>query len=368
MPASKYRYVYPAVGGGWFVKVAGEYLGHASTEEDAATLVQKHTKEMPKLKGGKEEHRSIVKSYKGVCYHSKNKSYVAQHEGKTIGGCHKTAKDAAKALQDHLKLRSTKTLEKSKGELLPDPFRERFRVLQKLYCKKGDQILPGDLEAGVRQYSKKAVLRAFDAEPYLEDLCLMGKYGPVKEQMVVEWRALGSPGAKEHSLHERESFCYKVVERTARHFAGKALPEWIANCGLNVSHHSGFVPLLHRLGLVTSRKSGASKNTSCVLTQVGGSCIKYFTGVEKARKKIRDFIATADAVSAVPVPTTGAEWSERMQGLFSKASGGGKKSTGEKRSSGAKSTTSKPNKYLKKWHLRGRWLLRRKALLGDQLN
>ena len=122
------------------------------------------------------------------------------------------------------------------------------------------------------------------------------------------------------------------------------MPEWVANCGRNVSYHSSFVPLLHRLGIVQSKKPReATKLDQLDMTGVGGSCVKYFTGAKKARKKLRDFIGVADAVSALPVPTTGVEWLKSMNII-----GSGKG----------------PKKYLKKWHLRSRWLLRRKAILG----
>ena len=341
MPASKYRNVYAALGGGWFAKAYGTYIGHAATEKAAAKLFAEHTGTKPMLKVMK-EHRSKV--FKGVCYHKTNKSYVAQTEGKTIGGCYKTAEEAAAALKKYMKLGAKDNTLKRKANIPPAPFRERFRVLQKLFCKKGNPILPGDLEVGLRQYKTKVVLRAFDKEPFLEDLCLLAKYGPIKEHMVKEWRNLGCRGAKEHSMKEREEHCYKVLERTAQHFSGKALPEWVENCGRNVSHHSSFVPLLHRLGIVQSKKPReATKLDQLDMKGVGGSCVKYFTGAKKARKKLRDFIGVADAVSALPVPTSGAEWLKSMNII-----GSGKG----------------PKKYLKKWHLRSRWLLRRKALLG----
>ena len=331
------------------MKVAGTYLGHAATERAAVQLIRGHTGESAVQKVIK-VNRS--KAYKGVVYHSRNKSFVAQHKCKTIGGCHGTAVAAAETLRKHLKLKSADDLKKEKSELQPAPFRDRLRVLQKLYCKKGKHLLPGDLASSLQQYKTKATSRMFDKEPLFEDLRLMAKYGPIKEHMVKEWKAMGCPGAKEHSMKEREELCYKVVEKTARHFSGDALHEWVANCGRNVSYHSGFVPLLHRLGVVTSKRPrGVSKGMACDLTGIGAACVKYFVGVEEARGKLRKFIMIADAVSAVPVPKTGAEWLESMGNLFRNTKG----------ASGSK-------KYLKKWHLRSRWFQRQKAHLGKRLS
>ena len=85
------------------MKFGGEYLGHASTEVLAARMVKDHTGSMPKRKGkGSTGAKKTKKRYKGVCYHVGNGSWVAQHGGKTIGGCHTTAEAAAKALELHL--------------------------------------------------------------------------------------------------------------------------------------------------------------------------------------------------------------------------------------------------------------------------
>ena len=87
------------------------------------------------------KHRSKV--FKGVCYHKTNKSYVAQTEGKTIGGCYKTAEEAAAALKKFMKLGAKDNTLKRKANIPPAPFRERFRVLQKLFCKKRQPNLAG---------------------------------------------------------------------------------------------------------------------------------------------------------------------------------------------------------------------------------
>ena len=72
----KFKCVYPAVGGGWYAKRKGTYLGHAATEKEAAHLVQ-----------AAEDQEASTK--------------IAKFNGKyrTVGGLHRSPLEAAKTIQ-----------------------------------------------------------------------------------------------------------------------------------------------------------------------------------------------------------------------------------------------------------------------------
>jgi hypothetical protein len=108
---------------------------------------------------------------------------VAQVKGRTIGSF-ETDHDAAKALVKVLRVKSAKILRKRKCEGSLKEFRDRFKALQKLFIPRGKHILPADAAATQRQYATKATMAAFKAEPFLEDLCLVVKYGPIKDAIM----------------------------------------------------------------------------------------------------------------------------------------------------------------------------------------
>ena len=121
--------------------------------------------------------------YKGVCFHKGTRKFVAQHSGKTIGAFNSEVQ-AAQALVTEQGLKNVKVLKKTKRELPPEPFRARFRSLGKVYCRKGSALLPGDLENGKKLWSDAKVLKAFEAEPFLEYMCVRLKYGPWRERAI----------------------------------------------------------------------------------------------------------------------------------------------------------------------------------------
>ena len=75
-------------------------------------------------------------------------------------------------LGDRAGVEKCQSAQKTKRELPPEPFRARFRSLGKVYCRKGSALLPGDLENGKKLWSDAKVLKAFEAEPFLEYMCV----------------------------------------------------------------------------------------------------------------------------------------------------------------------------------------------------
>ncbi len=129
-----------------------------------------------------------------------------------------------------------------------------------IFCKPGRELLPGDAEAAVKQYQNKRTLSAFKAEPALEAVCLLVKYGPLKEQVVQEWfklkgTTLGQRGTK-RTIDQRASTMGLILRRVCEKFSGKDLGKWVQNCSRFNAFWSGFVPTLLRLKILTYKKLG----------------------------------------------------------------------------------------------------------------
>ncbi len=138
---------------------------------------------LPALKV-KRASRPAASNFKHVCFHKRTSRFAAQHGGTTLG-TFATETEAAQAVAKHLNVKSHQ-LRIARSNAAPRPFRERFRILQGLYIKRGKHLLPGDLAASQKQYARKSTRTAFDEEPFLEHLCMLVKFGPVKEQLVKE--------------------------------------------------------------------------------------------------------------------------------------------------------------------------------------
>ena len=254
----KFKYVYPAAGGGWFARRKGTYLGHAATEAEASRLVSEAEAQETRRPESQEETRTpgTIK-FHGVSYHKTHKAYVAQVKVngrfKTIGGLHRSPLEAAKAIQRMKGLKDLKVLRRSKRDERAGPFRARFRALQRLYCQPGHALLQGDLEAAVEQYQDPPTRRLFQQEPGLEQICELAKFGPIKKYLVHAWKTRRSENQESRRSDERARAhaLYQILTDAAKHFSGQDLrTPWVDNCGRFVSNHSGFVPLLHRLRVV----------------------------------------------------------------------------------------------------------------------
>ena len=282
----KFKCVYPAVGGGWYAKRKGTYLGHAATEKEAARLVQAAEDQEASTKIAKPTTSRPAQQedsrFHGVCYHTSNRGYVAQvkFNGKyrTVGGLHRSPLEAAKTIQKQRQLKSLEVLKKTKRDMNNEPFRARFRALEGIFCDPAGPALPGDLEAAVHQYQHPATQAAFQEEPGLEQLCELSKIGPIKDYLVAKWKqATRGPGAQSSQAtrvpdeNARAHALYKLLADTAAHFSGQDLKTpWIENCGRFVSNHSGFVPLLHRLHVVRAWRPG-DKGPKLDFSGIGGS-------------------------------------------------------------------------------------------------
>ena len=154
--------------------------------------------------------------------------------------------------------------ENSKGvsKLPPQMYRSicvHCRVMDYTF---GD-LVPGDLQAAVRAMREHSAM--FFAEPGLELASIQGKYMPWKETLFIAWQEhceqhpeLWSPGV---ALTERATRTAAVVSWAARAMHGKPLESWALHCGKKVGYHSGFLPLLSRMGIVVTDPATRSKKS-----------------------------------------------------------------------------------------------------------
>ena len=358
----KFKCVYPASGGGWWAKRRGTYLGHAATEVEAARLVKEaEARDQKTRRPEAQETRSPGdQKFQGVTWHKGAKGYVAQvkvdGQFKTIGGLHRTPLEAAKTIQQNQGV--TSLLKKSKKDLRAAPFRARFLALQRLYCLPEDPLLQGDLEISVKQYQDPSTRRAFQQEPGLEQLSEMAKYGPIKEYLVQRWKARrpeDQKHAKARGPAARARILHQILTDSAKHFSGKDLTTpWVENCGRFVSQHSGFVPLLHRLNVVRAWRPG-DQGPKLDFSKIGGSTVpRTLLPFQSSKARLLSLIKRGDTLQEIPVPTSGLQWEEALEGLKSAK---GKKSA---RRPGGQATRrpggqKKKRGYLELWRLRTHW-------------
>lgn len=244
--------------------------------------------------------------------------------GSTHHGYHATQQEAVKA--------AAKTLGCEIGDLEAQlapatVVKQRMAVLEPLY----GQLLPLDLEDAVGRATTSA--RMYRAEPTLQLICLQGKYGPFRAALLEAWKTLQakpgaqrsrrptkesrSPGVKkdEGMLKDRAARVFQVLVLATRRCCGQPMAEWVRNCG-NLSHVSGFIPLLTRLGMVTHGQGGRQA------VRLGANGLPYSlpTGpkqIAAAQELISRYVQAADAFAEVlqTPPRTCSEWLDKLQVL-----------------------------------------------------
>ena len=178
-------------------------------------------------------------SYMGVSWHRGNQKWIAQHGGMTLG-TFMSQDEAALCLsrrrgapKDSLKRRSR----------VPRQYAvNRFRMLMPVF----QHGLQGDIASAIQHRKDSASM--FSAEPVLDFVSILSKYGPFKNCLYAAWR------------HDRkgkrwQSRVLSIIGKACVAYSklsSEQIDPWITHCGRNVSHHMGPLPLCRRLGVLVS--------------------------------------------------------------------------------------------------------------------
>jgi len=155
--------------------------------------------------------------------------------------------------------------------------------------------IPGDLaSAKVQAVVAKDM---FSAEPVLEFVSVMSKYGPFKEILFDVWRRrVGESRCQGGSLG-------RVVSMIAEACVGYAqldkdiIEPWITHCSQNVSHHMGPLPLCRKLGILVACHRTHDKvlwmGKNCRPVRLASSLQERQVAVARLRR-VRNFMAEVE--------------------------------------------------------------------------
>ena len=98
-------------------------------------------------------------------------------------------------------------------------------------------------------------------------------------------------------LKDRAARVFQVLVLAVRKCSGQPMAKWVRNCG-NLSHVSGFIPVLTRLGMVTHGQGG--RHT----VRLGANCLPYSLPIgprqtAAAHALISKYVQAADVFAEV---------------------------------------------------------------------
>ena len=224
----------------------------------------------------------------------------------------------------------------SKGSVLHGRWQYQRRLATVVQVYGGGSELPGD--ATYLRAHASSMEAIISQEPSMEFLDIQSKYGPCRDALVQVFRSKVSSSKVMHEYEpvsksglEALEFKYgadrlpraqhllAVLRRTVSEVDGKDLSCWVTNCGRNVSHHSGFVPMLLRLKVL--RKVRKSTVPSLDLGSATGRRYQLRTdNLLQALDCLCQVIRLADAVqvkvpSSVPGPRSCSAWVQSFHDL-----------------------------------------------------
>jgi hypothetical protein len=94
---------------------------------------------------------------------------------------------------------------------------------------------------------------------------VQGKYGFFIKELIHAYEALPR-GSGVQGLNQRAQCLYQALRNTVSRLSKNPPVDeqtWVTNCGRNVSHHSGYLPLLARLNVICKSK-GQKRRSSGV--------------------------------------------------------------------------------------------------------
>lgn len=195
------------------------------------------------------------------------------------------------------------------------------------------QVLPGDLSDLKSNYTLYLTLPTW-AQFVLCDL----KYGPVRALFVKAFKACRSQVNSAQRLHA-------ILAQTVKRLHGVKLGAWSANLSVGVAHHSGWLPLLQKIGFLKKvvgqrgcRKASKQRakarctypgSRSCKLRQFPASGLLHLGELQqwyrivpcaniKLQKSLTD-ILNMGMLSPVATPRTLKDWaaaSDKLMALF----------------------------------------------------
>ena len=356
MVHSRYRYVTRRFSGdqsrkapGWYVQRPGCKLFRGPFEDElqAATSIAKTLKvKLPdllrsKVQGHAVHDLEVVSRYRHVSKRIlRGTTYWVAQPGQ---GRQKLFKDMLKAAQWTAKQRRTSVKALLKGSALHGCRQYQFRLATVVHIYGGGSEVPGDAQH-LRQHahSMEAII---EQEPAMEILDCQSKYGPFRTAQVdvfrtsPPWSKVQKSNAWVKKLQEgygpvrqsrlldlqqrygedvvvRAHGLLGVLRRTSEAIEGTDLTCWVTNCGRNVAHHSGFIPMLIRFKVL--RKVPKSSVSSLSLGSITGRRYKLRTdNLLEALSKLCKLIVLADAIkrSKVRGPRSCSAWIKAFRNL-----------------------------------------------------
>lgn len=358
MVHSIYRYVTRRLPGnrsrkapGWYVQGPGSKVleGPYEEESQAAASIAKSLKVKcadllrSEVQGPAVDEEVSVSSYRYVTKRVMRGS--AYWMGQPKRGRQKLFKDMKKAARWTAKQRKTtvKAITKGSGLHGCSQYRSRLAIVLHIYGD-GSEV-PGDAEyLRMHANSMEAIV---EEEPAMEILDIQGKYGPFRMPFIKTFKRSPSLSkvhrsqvfvkklhqeykpvlqSKVSDLHKRFGAhavlrahrLLAVLRQTIRAVHSKDFTCWVTNCGRNVSHHSGFVPMLLRFKLL--QKVRRSRVSSLDLGSATGRRYQLRSNnLVEVLDKLCQLIQSADAIkeklSSVRGPRSCSEWSKSFQKL-----------------------------------------------------
>ena len=145
------------------------------------------------------------------------------------------------------------------------------------------------------------------------------KYGPWRDALVrahrevaLEWAQAQRPLPEKTDLRDRARFIYQVLVRLCMTMDGVVPEAWIKHMGHNISHCSGPVPMLTKMGVI--RRAAQSMVSGGQGVMCFGKLPRYkrfccnIAERSRALRQISHHVALADELGDVQAPRTCAEW------------------------------------------------------------
>jgi len=356
MVHSKYRYVTRRVAGNRSRKTPGWYTQHPGTqneqgpyrgEEEAAVALAKALKvnvasllrsQVPVVRGP-----GVTEDAAGSTYRFVTKRVMRGHTywmGQPSRNQQKLFKDIKQAAAWTAKVRkmTLKSLSKDSKLHNGNQYQRRLAIILRIYGE-GSEV-PGDA-AYLRSHAK-AIGAIVKQVPAIEILDVQQKYGPSRDALAEAWTS-SLPWSKvrwSHLLQEykpvsrtglldleskysvaivrRAQHLLAVLRQSAQKVDGVDFTCWVTNCGRNVSHHSGFVPMLTRFKILKKVR----RSTVRVLSLGSATGRRYqfrddnlLEVLGKLCTLIRFADASQEKVPAVQGPRSCSEWSKAFHDL-----------------------------------------------------
>jgi len=146
-------------------------------------------------------------------------------------------------------------------------------------------------------------------EPALRLLGIMLKYGPWRDAMVHAWRSIQEQqGFHGSDVGGRARILTETLRLMCKDMAGVDDTPWSESLGRNISHATGPLATLARLGILTKRKQHLH---ACRLQVGHTSAVRWLCSgvlaITQARSKVARWVRLADACQ-VRAPRTCKEW------------------------------------------------------------